>query len=1123
MLVLLVGVVAIAIVLQTRLPERVVLDAVSRETGLWVRASRVDVGWDGRTVLRDVEMGAPMVDRPLVKVSAVTVEHTSIPGLIVRRRVRVVAIHADKATLEAREDASGRWDVARAALLVAQTRASRDARGGSGGDTLPRVIVTDSAVRLHRHGAEAREYSLDFDGAPGDAMDWGFEGVLGPVMLRGHVAPAGWMHVVELESADASSLIEPWVDALGPIAIDVRWEGDLLSEGLDASLDVRHVTVGDTAMDGRLDLRLNSEGLVIAPGELRAHAGAGVGMVVVRGGVIRVTDTAAVWEHVIAEGLGTTVQASGTWDVAKRSGEVRADWSGADDLLGVRHRGELSAQVGSAYGGRHTISLELGSRGRAGLDRWEGSLSVSAHGREWSSMRGQLEVPSLVITGPGEPIDLSGLEIGWSGRDSLLTLTQLVLPGAPATIASGEFDLDDMRWLLSVESESWQVPGARVEPIALRLEAGGWGENFDVSALHLESSLGSFDAWGVYRGFRPEPFRASVRTSMLFAGWPASSGRHDDHAHDELDDDGHEPMGPAPGRVAASFDVIGTISPRSLEVTGHVSAQGVPVGHGVLDTIDLGVRGSADEVTMSFEADPFEMVGGMWTLSARQEHASPDAEIGLVCEGASLSRLAELIAPPLEVEGAIDLEVRAMVPEFELSRTQVDGRWSVTEGSGRGEALPNGGGRIGVSEGRVRLSEIELVQGDARASGSVEFDAMTPTQLEVALRTVAWPVGLRGTRTTMLVDATASGTVDLAQRGAEGDVRGSALVWVGEQEVGTVEVVARVAGRTIAVESLDAGILGGRAIGRGVVSVDEWTTSWGHLAIESMDLGLLGRHEPALGDLRGVLSGTLWATPTEDERALEPLEFGGLLSVEGGMHNGLAFESAELGGYAGEGRFVLDRFRARVAGGEASVWSRLSWHEDEPFLHASIDARDLRIEQIVRAASDEVQPTPGLLGFELTFGGYALHPHRAFGHARAHVRQSNLAPLPVISQLYSILSLEPEGSSDGDGVAYARLEGDTLHVEGLRYANRGSELIGAGRVENIWLGMESPVSGSVAAAANPIGEGIEPLSRGLGRAFLAATDNLASVRLGGTLRRLQTDVVTFEDVSSGLGRLLGRP
>ncbi len=111
---------------------------------------------------------------------------------------------------------------------------------------------------------------------------------------------------------------------------------------------------------------------------------------------------------------------------------------------------------------------------------------------------------------------------------------------------------------------------------------------------------------------------------------------------------------------------------------------------------------------------------------------------------------------------------------------------------------------------------------------------------------------------------------------------------------------------------------------------------------------------------------------------------------------------------------------------------------------------------------------------------------------------------------------EPNGTGD----LTVRLEGPSLLIPSFTYFNRGVEIRGAGQIDNLNRGVESPVSG-FAVGSTRVLKGINlPGIRSLDRLLATFQSGAASVNIGGTLEEVQVQVVPLPVVLGSFRRLL---
>jgi hypothetical protein len=268
--------------------------------------------------------------------------------------------------------------------------------------------------------------------------------------------------------------------------------------------------------------------------------------------------------------------------------------------------------------------------------------------------------------------------------------------------------------------------------------------------------------------------------------------------------------------------------------------------------------------------------------------------------------------------------------------------------------------------------------------------------------------------------------------------------------------------------------------------------------------------------------------PRDDPRDELPL----LLSVEADFDEA-RFADFTLGMSDREGtdlvaniRFGPDRAEMResrliAAGGTLDMYGRISDHDGETAVFGNFSMSDLDLQQIASAASLNDRPMPGRVSGEWSVGGSLGHPHRLFGNASMELTQSDLLALPGIAQVYSALKLNiGTPKPEGEGTVLVRLEGRALEITRLIYFNRGTDVVAALTIEDIFNPTDSPIDGTAVGSIRPLRAGSQSFLSVIDRLLRAAQANAAAVEIGGTLSEPETTLTPLKDLTSSIRRLL---
>ncbi len=222
---------------------------------------------------------------------------------------------------------------------------------------------------------------------------------------------------------------------------------------------------------------------------------------------------------------------------------------------------------------------------------------------------------------------------------------------------------------------------------------------------------------------------------------------------------------------------------------------------------------------------------------------------------------------------------------------------------------------------------------------------------------------------------------------------------------------------------------------------------------------------------------------------------------------------------------MIDEADLRALEGQVKARVRVSMHRGVRYGNIAADFNGLNLDQLVHVIDPKAKQHIGYLsGTASLLGSSAvltkdLSPLQ--GEARISLTKSDLGNNSIIGSLYSTLNLqfgrqEPNGTGD----VTVRLEGPSLLIPSFSYFNRGVEIRGAGQIDNLNRGGESPVSG-FAVGSTRVLKGINlPGVQSLDRLLATFQSGAASVSIGGTLAQAEVKVVPLPVVLDPFRRLL---
>ncbi len=142
---------------------------------------------------------------------------------------------------------------------------------------------------------------------------------------------------------------------------------------------------------------------------------------------------------------------------------------------------------------------------------------------------------------------------------------------------------------------------------------------------------------------------------------------------------------------------------------------------------------------------------------------------------------------------------------------------------------------------------------------------------------------------------------------------------------------------------------------------------------------------------------------------------------------------------------------------------------------------------------------------------------KSFGRGNMQITRSNLGEIPLFSGLFKLLSFSQGGPSATVDSAF-RVESGIFVFERFQYQAPGIELRLFARVQNVFLGLQSPIEGYAIASAKPLPD-IEGVSA-LNDAFAAFLGDLTTFRLDGTLEEPGIKPAAAEGIFNSIGSMV---
>ncbi|MCW5754232.1 MAG: hypothetical protein KIT24_05935 [Phycisphaeraceae bacterium] len=1099
----------VQIILWSDLPRRIVVAALQRATGLDVRIGTLRVSLLGTTTLRDLSIRLPLDDAPLFSAYDVRIRHAPLPILAVLGQRGIDAIAIDFAELVVSEDDHEIWNIAHAAAVV---RAARAHRSPAPPPSLPALSLKRSYVTLSRHGRPPVRLPLELDThsasrTPSQATyTLTSQGMTAELSL----APVGLRHKARMQAQLHPELAALWLDPPFPVAdIHLDWEGELRGDILTARLSLHQLAVDGASVCGTASIAAKADEVQIDTFDLQINAPDALDAPLLLHGKRAVLSPREVRIHllqgVIPEG---DFALTGAWDPASGLGRGRMQWKHADGVS-LDHSGSAAFTIEHDPFGVYRFRASLASDGVLDALSWQVAGQVHVEGDDWRSFAGSVTLDRSAV----HETDMGGLELtelharlafSWPR----LTLETVRHPRAPSLEAEGFYDFAQRDWSIELATGGFEIPGPRRAEI--ELTASGHAKDAELALFRFRTEGSIIQARGAYRAGESEPLRADAEFRLSvphFVDQPRATGSN--------------------GSLSGVLDVRGHLLPIRLQAEGYARAADFIIGDRMLETIDLDAEVEFDHLGLRTRFEPIQVLGGEVRLFADHALKTANTMLTIVASSIDVDRVALLLPDMPPLSGEAEATISGVMRGLDLDTFEVAGNFSIDR---LGSALLADwqgpvtlSGDLRYRGGRLTLETDAYADDEGSFGADITFRPFEADDIRITGEIRRWPLRAPDRPIAGRIDAQADLILTRPGLALRGPFSAAATLDHDGQPFAEVALDASISDTRLDLSEIEISAFGGQVHSRLRIPLGDWTAAEGELAFEAVDLARLGEIDPRLAELAGAIDGRITIHPDTRPSAIAPLLVRGELTLHDGQIRGAELHSIELEASLGRETSTLSRFRASFAGGVVDLWSRLSFHDGEPFVYTHLEASDLALGQLVTASRVDFPGASGLINARASLGGYLVEPHRTFGDAEVSLRNADLGTVPLISQLYSLLNLGSSAASPGQGrgVARLRLEDDALQLARVQYFNRGADIIASGEIENIFIGTASPISGVAAAAVRPLRDNALPFADQFDRAVTAATGRAVSVRFSGTLAEIRTETVPFTDVTNIFQRMLG--
>jgi hypothetical protein len=1138
------AIIGVQAVLWSNLPRQIVLDRLESQLHLRVSIGSVSTGWLGNATLRNVAFSLPLGDQPVLQVKTVQAKHTSVFGLLIGRDFQIDRLDLQQAELRLTRGPGGRWNYQQFADLMASPATKTP---GASVVSLPDIHAADATVSITDGPRRCVIENVTLDGAADSALTWKFTlDVPGHAHLIGRLVPGlDWQHEVDAQLSDVAGWVGPWLKFPADASFDGTWHGSIVEGQLRGRLQVGQAVLAGSQASGGIDLSLSNGTINLHPDSLRIRTpyAAVKEITAVRGSVtyqnqlIRADDV-----HLLAYGGPATI--GGSYDFAAQSGQIQAAWDGLALPGGIVHGGNLTASVRRPFPKQWILQGTIFSFASTPQAPWRAQLNFGAQTDGDSDASWHVNASELAWQ-RRNPIRLDGLQLfGTVHRVNqgppTIALTSATLADSNAMSGSGFYNATDRSWALTLQGDRWPIQLMRGASIGFDMDARGNSSLVELKHFGLHQAETSLSASGFYYYGVPKPLHIGVIVSSRSA-------------------DGLDAASPAivGGAVRGKIDLGGTLLPLNVDVGGELDGHNVSVAGRWLGDVVLRLSGGVNPQKAEVRTERLRALDGDWYLRGTYTFAEELLDADLRVGGLPLNALGG-VTQTRGMQGVVDGEWDAYILSLPLSaqKIRLRGGGSVRDFRTKLFAADQIDFTTTMDDGVLQLDPITLHCQEGQGTAAVSWNVNAPRHLNGAIALADWPVNVGQVNATVKLDlpelnldlpqpATTQSAPESLQIFTSAAQMQMAVRWK-DRPIGQVLIAGDSDGRTATVRDLSGTLLGANLHGSGVYDLDAPLAMRGSLELDEMETARIVELMPQLAGLTGRLHGAATLGPATAAHPLEPLALGMAVQFDDAHYRGVPIGLLNLNLFMNTDRVVLDDRPGHgstldVAQGQARFWARRTNRSNEvSSSQAEIQLDKLNLDQIVHAADPKMQPTPGLLSGRVMFlynsplgrqpvavdepGGRAMLRQLMadlYGEATLNITHSDIATVPIISDLYTLMSLgQASRGSIGTGAASVRLENGTLHLEQVRYSNRGIDARIQLTSPQMWDFPRNPVSGVGVGSAQPLAALKLPLVADVQTALTAVQNNFTPVQISGTWNNIHTDQIAFKAVGDAMRQFL---
>ena len=1098
---------SIQVILWTDLPRQWVLTALQEQCGMIVSADKLKTGWTGHTLINNATVRLPLEESPLMDADVIRLSHSTLLAMLLRRSIAIDAVQIDSPDLNVRQDEYGSWNIQGAVDLLgigesAPVKESPLVK-------LPRLEIRSGRIRIeNREGHIARLGPFNFNSESPQSLLWQFQLSLLPhVKISGQLAPH--RVITQKINFEINQLPESLATLL-PLSVRKMvasglWQGQVKQQELSGRLSLHKFQLGETRIHGDLMVSSQSDQWRLDPDNLWIHAPQlpvqGINVV---SGIMQLRGERVQMEQVVFESHNHILRGNGQWNRTAEKGEFYGTWIGDSPDYRTGHRGDWQAAVSSPQKGQKQFELTIDMSAKSPWGNGSLQAEIQGSGATWSHSNWQANVPAIEWKYKDQSLKLEKLLLECSADWPEIQFNHLHFAGADSLKSTGEYLADSGKWFVNLAGEKLDVLQGKTSPVDVTLAAKGDLRNITISEFTLLHPQTRITGSGVMdlTSFRLE----NVQTSI--------------HRFFHIGETEKENEEAVPRDWQVDANIHGDLRPLTIDWDARLTGKQVKIGKQLYADLDIPFQGRIEKQLVTFKSTVFDLLDGQWEILGKYDTIRRRSQIDCRVKNFPVQKAVQLAGSPLTWQGTLSAQLQVDLPHDQPDRMKAAGNWRADNLTLGPLNAQSGEGQISIRNGTVRFDQIRLVQNQGTTKGEMSFSLARPKNIIFVMTAENWPLTLDQDRLRLLIDGKAQLNMDVVNYTAKGDLNATTRIQVGEAELGVIEIRSLISQRAIELEMVKGEIAGGVIEGMGTLFLDDWPASYGELDWYDLDLSYLGDYWPSLCDVTGLTCGSFQAAPSGANRPFEPMHLTLTGRCQDTTIRGAQLAGLDITAHLGSRRLLIEKADLDVMAGRIHLSGGIVSHYDEIHFNLFTDLEQLDLNQLVHLFVPQAKSVPGNVSGRLALVT-TRDLRRLSAQADLFLDHSDLASNGIINTLYNAVNLSLDQSQPtGVGHIKLRAESSKLHVPSFYYFNRGMEVRGAGAIDDLRLGKNSPVSGYALATTSPLKGVTLPGINELNEMMNAIQKQVATIQIHGTLAEPQPELVAFPKVSAALQRLL---